>query len=154
MEWSIISATVFWCLAIRLVATITASTSFSPFFSKNLQMIFDFTAKVLFSYESEKSGENIAESFTNFLLGLMSIPLNIPGTAFHRCLKNQKRAIKSIAARRGTAPSRDPRRRFSWSNCGRHAKGKFLDRWVCHLHDVWAAPCQLWDYILHTCFSH
>lgn len=59
-------------------------------------MIFDFTAKVLFSYESEKSGENIAESFTNFLLGLMSIPLNIPGTAFHRCLKNQKRAIKPI----------------------------------------------------------
>jgi hypothetical protein len=50
-------------------------------------MIFDFTAKVLFSYESEKSGENIAESFTNFLQGLMSIPLNIPGTAFHRCLK-------------------------------------------------------------------
>ena len=50
-------------------------------------MIFDFTAKVLFSYESEKSGENIAESFTNFLQGLMSIPLNIPGTAFHRCSK-------------------------------------------------------------------
>ena len=50
-------------------------------------MIFDFTAKILFSYESEKSGENIAESFTNFLLGLMSIPLNIPGAAFHRCLK-------------------------------------------------------------------
>ncbi|KAJ6938211.1 cytochrome P450 87A3-like [Populus alba x Populus x berolinensis] len=58
------------------------------------QMI--FTAKVLFSYESEKSGENIAESFTNFLQGLMSIPLNIPGTAFHRCSKNQKRAIKLI----------------------------------------------------------
>ncbi|KAF2324776.1 hypothetical protein GH714_016745 [Hevea brasiliensis] len=59
-------------------------------------MIFDFTAKILFSYEPEKSGENIGESFTNFLQGLMSIPLNIPGTAFHRCLKNQKKAIKII----------------------------------------------------------
>lgn len=50
-------------------------------------MIFDFTAKILFSYEPEKSGENIGEIFSNFLQGLMSIPLNIPGTAFHRCLK-------------------------------------------------------------------
>ncbi|KAL3603217.1 hypothetical protein D5086_004076 [Populus alba] len=57
--------------------------------SSSSSMTSDFTAKVLFSYESEKSGENIAESFTNFLQGLMSIPLNTPGTAFHRCLKKE-----------------------------------------------------------------
>ncbi|KAG8654511.1 hypothetical protein MANES_05G134000v8 [Manihot esculenta] len=64
--------------------------------SASSAMIFDFTAKILFSYEPEKSGENIGEIFSNFLQGLMSIPLNIPGTAFHRCLKNQKRAIQMI----------------------------------------------------------
>ncbi|EEF52856.1 cytochrome P450, putative [Ricinus communis] len=64
--------------------------------SASSAMIFDFTAKVLFSYDPEKSKENIGESLSNFLQGLMSIPLNIPGTAFHRCLKNQKRAIKVI----------------------------------------------------------
>ena len=50
-------------------------------------MIFDFSAKQLFSYEPEKAKENIAESFTNFLQGLMSFPINIPGTAYHRYLQ-------------------------------------------------------------------
>uniref|UniRef100_A0A7N2KTG5 Cytochrome P450 n=1 Tax=Quercus lobata TaxID=97700 RepID=A0A7N2KTG5_QUELO len=59
-------------------------------------MIFDFSAKQLFSYEPEKAKENIAESFTNFLQGLMSFPINIPGTAYHRCLQNQKKAINLI----------------------------------------------------------
>ena len=53
-----------------------------------LQMIFDFTEKQLFSsYEPEKAKENIAESFTYFLQVLMSFPINIPGTAYHRCLQ-------------------------------------------------------------------
>lgn len=47
-------------------------------------MISELTAKVLFSYES-KEGENLSEIFGNFLQGLMSFPLNIPGTAFHKC---------------------------------------------------------------------
>ncbi|KAF3974991.1 hypothetical protein CMV_001732 [Castanea mollissima] len=59
-------------------------------------MIFDFSAKQLFSYEPEKAKENIAESFTNFLQGLMSFPINIPGTAYHRCLQSQKKAINLI----------------------------------------------------------
>ncbi|KAG7966912.1 hypothetical protein I3843_08G073200 [Carya illinoinensis] len=59
-------------------------------------MIFDFTAAQLFSYEPNKSGENIGESFDNFLQGLMSFPINIPGTAYHRCLQNQKTAVKII----------------------------------------------------------
>ncbi|KAB1203549.1 Cytochrome P450 87A3 [Morella rubra] len=59
-------------------------------------MIFDFTAEQLFSYEPKKSKENIGESFTNFLQGLMSFPINIPGTAYHRCLQNQKKAVDLI----------------------------------------------------------
>ena len=50
-------------------------------------MIFDFTAKELFGYEAEKSCDNFGESFTNFLQGLMSFPINIPGTAYHKCVQ-------------------------------------------------------------------
>ncbi|XP_050211074.1 beta-amyrin 16-alpha-hydroxylase CYP87D16-like [Mercurialis annua] len=59
-------------------------------------MVFDFSAKILFGYDPEKSGENLGESLSNFLQGFMSIPLNIPGTAFHNCIKTQKRAIEII----------------------------------------------------------
>ncbi|KAF8410316.1 hypothetical protein HHK36_002843 [Tetracentron sinense] len=57
-------------------------------------MVFDLTAKNLFGFEGEKSLVNMSQKFTNFLQGLMSFPLNIPGTTFHRCLKNQKEALK------------------------------------------------------------
>ncbi|KAK9271103.1 hypothetical protein L1049_026692 [Liquidambar formosana] len=81
-------------------------------------MVFDFTAKQLFSYEPKKyPGENLGETFCNFIQGLMSVPLNIPGTTFHKCLKNQKRGIKLI---------RDlmKERRASPENC----KRDFLDQ--------------------------
>lgn len=50
-------------------------------------MIFDLTAKQLFGYDAEKSPVNMSEKLTNTLDGLMSFPLNIPGTAYHKCLK-------------------------------------------------------------------
>ncbi|XP_059461688.1 beta-amyrin 16-alpha-hydroxylase CYP87D16-like [Corylus avellana] len=59
-------------------------------------MIFDFTAAQLFSYDAEKSGENIGESLTNFLQGLVAFPINIPGTAYHTCRQIQKKAINVI----------------------------------------------------------
>lgn len=57
-------------------------------------MIFNFTAKHLFGYE--QGNQDLGRSFANFLQGLMSVPLNIPGTAFHSCLKNQKKGLKLI----------------------------------------------------------
>ncbi|XP_057970231.1 beta-amyrin 16-alpha-hydroxylase CYP87D16-like [Malania oleifera] len=59
-------------------------------------MIFDATAKQMFGYEPKEHEENLGVNFTNFLQGLMSFPLNIPGTAFHRCVQNQKKAMKMI----------------------------------------------------------
>lgn len=51
-------------------------------------MIFDLTAKLLFGYEAKTSNEkNLSERFTYFLQGLMSFPLNVPGTTFHQCLE-------------------------------------------------------------------
>lgn len=53
----------------------------------SLQMIFDLTAKKLISYDSASSSENLRESFVAFIKGLISFPLDIPGTAYHKCLQ-------------------------------------------------------------------
>jgi cytochrome P450 family 26 subfamily A len=52
-----------------------------------IQMIFDLTAKKLISYDSTKSSENLRENFVAFIQGLISFPLDIPGTAYHKCLQ-------------------------------------------------------------------
>ncbi|MCL7032685.1 hypothetical protein MKW94_021488 [Papaver nudicaule] len=53
------------------------------------KMIFDLSLKDLFSYDTAMCDENMSEKF-GFLQGIMCIPLNIPGTAFHTLMKNQK----------------------------------------------------------------
>uniref|UniRef100_A0A251V9R3 Putative cytochrome P450 n=1 Tax=Helianthus annuus TaxID=4232 RepID=A0A251V9R3_HELAN len=59
-------------------------------------MIFDLTAKKLISYDLEKSSENLRENFDDFMMGLVSIPLAIPGTAHHKCLKGRKKVMKVL----------------------------------------------------------
>ncbi|KAF5449068.1 hypothetical protein F2P56_029552 [Juglans regia] len=59
-------------------------------------MIFDLTAKLLFGYDAEKSPVKMSEKLANTLDGLMSFPLNIPGTAYHKCLKDQKEALNML----------------------------------------------------------
>ncbi|XP_047943855.1 cytochrome P450 87A3 [Salvia hispanica] len=60
------------------------------------KMIFDLTAKKLISYDSESSSENLRESFVAFIQGLISFPLDIPGTAYHKCLKGRKQAMRLL----------------------------------------------------------
>ncbi|KAF7112571.1 hypothetical protein RHSIM_RhsimUnG0215800 [Rhododendron simsii] len=43
-------------------------------------MLFDFTLKQMFGYDSENSPEKLSDKFANFVHGLMSLPLNIPGS--------------------------------------------------------------------------
>ena len=50
-------------------------------------MIFDLTAKKLISYDPSKSSENLKDSFVAFIVGLISFPVNIPGTAYNKCLQ-------------------------------------------------------------------
>lgn len=50
-------------------------------------MIFDLTAKKLISYDSESSSENLRDNFVAFIQGLISFPLNVPGTAYNKCLQ-------------------------------------------------------------------
>ncbi|KAK2978487.1 hypothetical protein RJ640_003241 [Escallonia rubra] len=59
-------------------------------------MVFDFTAKYMFSYDPEKSSEKVGENMGVLLKGLMSFPLNIPGTEFHKCMKAQKKVMSLI----------------------------------------------------------
>ncbi|XAR70337.1 hypothetical protein NMG60_11027160 [Bertholletia excelsa] len=59
-------------------------------------LIFDLTAKKLISYDAEKSPENLRENFVAFIQGLISFPLDIPGTAYHKCLQGRKKAMRML----------------------------------------------------------
>ncbi|CAN6723273.1 unnamed protein product [Malus baccata var. baccata] len=59
-------------------------------------MIFDLTAKKLISYESNKSSENLRENFVAFIQGLISFPMDIPGTSYHKCLVGRKSAMRML----------------------------------------------------------
>ncbi|KAF2322625.1 hypothetical protein GH714_025079 [Hevea brasiliensis] len=70
----------------------------------------DFTAKIFFSYDAEKLPEKLSETFAKFIEGLISFPLNIPGTAYHQCLQDHRKAMtilkKIIVERRNTVEKR------------------------------------------------
>ncbi|VAI48003.1 unnamed protein product [Triticum turgidum subsp. durum] len=56
-------------------------------------MIFDITAKKLIGYEPTKSSESLRKNFVAFIRGLISFPVNIPGTAYHECMKGRRNAM-------------------------------------------------------------
>lgn len=71
-------------------------------------MIFKFTSKLLLGYDAENSGKNVTEDFHTLMDGLMSLPINIPGTAFHKSLKSQEKLLNMIRrkiAERMAAPA-------------------------------------------------
>ncbi|KAI3932075.1 hypothetical protein MKW92_005685 [Papaver armeniacum] len=57
-------------------------------------MVFELTSMELFGYDSSKSSKFLSKMFTDFFSGLMTFPVNIPGTAFYRCMKNRKKAVE------------------------------------------------------------
>ncbi|CAL5328814.1 unnamed protein product [Camellia sinensis] len=64
-------------------------------------MIFDFTLKQLYGYDWEKSLEmRHSEKFSSLLHGLLSLPLDIPGTTFHKCVKELLSMLKDIVQER------------------------------------------------------
>ncbi|KAJ6906498.1 cytochrome P450 87A3-like [Populus alba x Populus x berolinensis] len=52
-------------------------------------MVCDFTAKQLFSYGAENSSGKISEKFKKVIDAFICLPLNIPGTTYHKCLKER-----------------------------------------------------------------
>ncbi|KAI3950856.1 hypothetical protein MKX01_021977 [Papaver californicum] len=71
-----------------------ATKSSIEFKSSIVDMVASFTLKEFCSYDSLLD-ENMSKKFA-FLEGMMSIPLNIPGTAFHKFMKNQKATMKLL----------------------------------------------------------
>ncbi|KAL8263814.1 hypothetical protein R6Q59_021944 [Mikania micrantha] len=59
-------------------------------------MIFELMGKKLISYDLEKSSENLRENFEAFIQGLISFPLNIPGTAYYKCLQGRKKVMRML----------------------------------------------------------
>lgn len=59
-------------------------------------MIFNLTSELLFSYDAERTGENLTGDISRLYQGLMSLPINIPGTTFHESLKSQKKLLNII----------------------------------------------------------
>ncbi|KAL9322045.1 hypothetical protein ACSQ67_010098 [Phaseolus vulgaris] len=69
------------------------------------EMIFELTAKKLLSCDSKETLESLMDNFNSFMEGLISLPFNIPGTAYHKCLQatplstptlGRKRAMKTL----------------------------------------------------------
>ncbi|KAF5175062.1 Cytochrome p450 [Thalictrum thalictroides] len=56
-------------------------------------MAFGYATKKILSYDSSKFSENLEDTFIGFLRGLMAFPLNIPGTAYHKCEKDKKKVM-------------------------------------------------------------
>uniref|UniRef100_A0A6N2L4R0 Cytochrome P450 n=1 Tax=Salix viminalis TaxID=40686 RepID=A0A6N2L4R0_SALVM len=74
-------------------------------------MIFNFTAKVAFGYDVETSKGEKIENLPNFIKSLMSFPLNIPGTTFHKCMKDKEKManmVRHIMKERFNSPDKRP----------------------------------------------
>ncbi|CAL5345121.1 hypothetical protein CsSME_00031821 [Camellia sinensis var. sinensis] len=82
-------------------------------------MIAVFAAKNLFGHDFEKSSDVITDTIAGFVQGLMSFPLNIPGTRFYKCMKDKDKLEKVIRAML--------KERIA---CPEEKKGDFLDRAV------------------------
>ncbi|KAG8065858.1 hypothetical protein GUJ93_ZPchr0004g39757 [Zizania palustris] len=60
-------------------------------------LIFELTAKKLIGYDPSKPSEmNLRKNFVAFIRGLISFPVNIPGTAYHECMEGRKNAMKVL----------------------------------------------------------
>ncbi|KAJ8449304.1 hypothetical protein Cgig2_002436 [Carnegiea gigantea] len=80
-------------------------------------MIFNLTAKKLISHDAETSSVNLRENFVAFIRGLISFPMDIPGTAYHECLQGRKRAmmmLKNMLQERRMMPRKENRDFFDY----------------------------------------
>ncbi|KAI4307924.1 hypothetical protein L6164_031049 [Bauhinia variegata] len=66
--------------------------------SSTSEMIFNCTSKLLFSYDDidKSQDDKLGEMLARFFDGFLSFPVNIPGTAYYKCLKEGKKAFSII----------------------------------------------------------
>lgn len=71
--------------------------------SESVTMAIDFAAKQIFSGDLENAPLKISDMFCDLVEGLMAFPINIPGTAHHRCLQIHKKVramMKDVVMKR------------------------------------------------------
>ncbi|KAJ6755065.1 CYTOCHROME P450 26 [Salix purpurea] len=59
-------------------------------------MVFNFTANKIFGYDAANSKEKLSENYTKILNSFISLPLNIPGTSFNKCMKDREKMLKML----------------------------------------------------------
>ncbi|XP_011101634.1 cytochrome P450 87A3-like [Sesamum indicum] len=59
--------------------------------SEAVTMSIDFAARQIFSGDLENAPLKISDMFNDLVEGLMSFPINLPGTAHHKCLQIHKK---------------------------------------------------------------
>ncbi|KAB1214442.1 Cytochrome P450 87A3 [Morella rubra] len=59
-------------------------------------MLFDYAARKLISYDESKTPMKFQENFNAFMYGLFSFPLDIPGTKYNKCVQGRKNSMKII----------------------------------------------------------
>ncbi|KAK1560912.1 hypothetical protein Q3G72_032343 [Acer saccharum] len=57
------------------------------------KMLIELVAGKLLSYNESKQAKKLGENYKTFKDGLVSLPLNIPGTTFHACMQKEHEAI-------------------------------------------------------------
>ncbi|WMV23393.1 hypothetical protein MTR67_016778 [Solanum verrucosum] len=62
----------------------------------SFKMTVDFAAKQIFSGDLENAPFNISDMFRDLVEGLMSFPINLPGTSHHKCLKIHKKVRETM----------------------------------------------------------
>ncbi|KAF8698809.1 hypothetical protein HU200_035068 [Digitaria exilis] len=59
-------------------------------------MIFGIAAKWMIGYEASVLSGDLWKNFDAFNQGLLSFPLNIPGTAFYKCMQGRNNVMKTL----------------------------------------------------------
>nr|WCF76101.1 cytochrome P450-dependent monooxygenase [synthetic construct] len=59
-------------------------------------MVFRTSVNKMFGEDAKKLSGNIPGKFTKLLGGFLSLPLNFPGTTYHKCLKDMKEIQKKL----------------------------------------------------------
>ncbi|KAL7147000.1 hypothetical protein ABFS83_06G079100 [Erythranthe nasuta] len=59
--------------------------------SESVTMAIDFAAKQIFSGDLENAPLKMSDMFRDLVEGLMSFPINLPGTSHHKCLQTHKK---------------------------------------------------------------
>lgn len=60
------------------------------------QMIFELTAKKLLSCDSAETLKSLMDNYVEFIDGLISFPINIPGTSYYKCMQGRRRVMKML----------------------------------------------------------